>query len=90
MKICENGVIRELTQEEIIKMQFEQEEAEKEHFQSMSYGELVNLFIRERYSLSEEFAILRQKDEKPEEYQAYYDYCEECKVRAKRILGMKE
>ena len=35
---------------------------------------------------SQEFAILRQKDEKPEEYNAYYAYCEECKdfVKAKK------
>ena len=32
---------------------------------------------------SQEFAILRQKDEKPEEYNAYYAYCEACKVFVK-------
>lgn len=45
------------------------------------------MFIRERYSLSEELAIIRQKkDEKPEEYQAYYDYCEECKAYVKGMI----
>lgn len=48
-----------------------------------SYGELVNMEIRKRYSESEEFAILRQKDEKPEEFAEYYAYCEECKTRVK-------
>lgn len=90
MKKYVNGEYAEMTQEEIVKMQLEQQETEKEYFQSMSYGELVNLFIRERYTLSEELAIIRQKDEKPEEYKEYYQYCEECKERAKRILGMKE
>ena len=55
----------------------------------MPYDELVNKKIRERYTESQEFAILRQKEEKPEEYEVYYDYCEECKERAKQILGMK-
>lgn len=92
IKIWDNGIIREATKEEIIKMEIEQKQTETEipYEETLSYGELVNLFIRERYSLSEELAIIRQKDEKPEEYQAYYDYCEECKVRAKQILGIKE
>lgn len=47
------------------------------------YGERVDSLIRERYSLSEELAILRQKDEKPEEYEAYYNYAEECKAKAR-------
>ena len=92
IKIWDNGIIREATKEEIIKMEIEQKQTETEipYEETLSYGELVNLFIRERYSLSEELAIIRQKDEKPEEYQAYYDYCEECKKRAKQILGIKE
>lgn len=76
-----NGVLyeRELTPEEIAQMQAEQEQAEKEYWQSVSYDDAVNAKIRERYTESQEFAILRQKDEKPEEYVAYYKYCEECK-----------
>ena len=91
IKIWDNGVIREATQEEIIKMEIEQKQIETEipYEETLSYGELVNLFIRERYSLSEELAIIRQKDEKPEEYQVYYNYCEECKLRAKQILEVK-
>lgn len=42
-------------------------------------GEEVNARIRERYTESQEFSILRQKDEKPDEYAEYYAYCEECK-----------
>ena len=48
-----------------------------------AYGERVDALIRVRYTLSEELALLRQRDEKPDEYQAYYDYCEECKQRAR-------
>lgn len=47
------------------------------------YGNQVNDLIRRRYSLSEELAILRQKDEKPDEYRAYFAFCEECKAKAK-------
>ena len=47
------------------------------------YGNQVNDLIRRRYSLSEELAILRQKDEKPDEYRIYFAFCEECKANAK-------
>ena len=48
-----------------------------------SYEERVVELIRERYSIDDEIAILRQKDTKQEEYQAWYDYCEGCKTQAK-------
>lgn len=47
------------------------------------YGERVNALIRERYSIADEIALSRQRDEKPEEWAEYYAYCEECKERAK-------
>lgn len=50
-----------------------------------TYEEYVNTLIRERYTLSQELAILRQRDTKPEEYAEYYAYCEECKAKAKGI-----
>lgn len=49
------------------------------------YGERVNALIRERYSLSEELALLRQRDTKPDEFAQYNAYCEECKTKAKLI-----
>ena len=48
-----------------------------------SYEERVVELIRERYSIDDEIAILRQKDTKQDEYQAWYDYCEACKAQAK-------
>lgn len=48
------------------------------------YEERVVALIREKYSLDEELAIQRQRDTKPEEFQSYFDYCEECKERSKR------
>ena len=47
------------------------------------YGARASELIRERYSLDSELAILRQRDEKPDEYQTYFAFCEECKAKAK-------
>lgn len=47
------------------------------------YESEVNERIREKYTLSQELAILRQRDTKPEEYAAYNAYCEQCKAQAK-------
>lgn len=47
------------------------------------YESEVNERIREKYTLSQELAILRQRDTKPEEYAAYNEYCETCKAQAK-------
>lgn len=47
------------------------------------YDELVEKYIREKYTISQEFAVIRQKDDKPDEYQLYYTYAEECKMRAR-------
>ena len=54
------------------------------------YSRTVSNLIRERYSISDEMSILRQKDEKPEEWQEYYAYCEQCKKNAREKLGIKE
>lgn len=53
-----------------------------------TYEQLVEKYIRERYSVSQEFAILRQRLEKPEEFNEYYSYAEGCKARAKVELGI--
>lgn len=84
------GNIVELTPEAIAVMQSEQEAAEREYWQTVDYSEAVNAKIRERYTESQEFAILRQKDEKPEEYAAYFAYCEKCKTFVKEKKAMYE
>ena len=81
-----NGIkytIPDLTPSELAEMQRVQAEQEKAYWQNISYDEAVNAEIRKKYSESAEFAILRQKDEKPEEYAKYYSYCEECKAFVK-------
>lgn len=47
------------------------------------YANLVSKLIRERYSVDDEMAILRQKETKPEEWETYNTFCEECKAKAK-------
>lgn len=84
MKKVINGKCVDMTPEEIAAMEAEQKAAEKEYWANVNYAEAVNNKIRERYSISDEFAILRQKDEKPEEYAAYFAYCEECKAFVKQ------
>jgi hypothetical protein len=66
--------------------QLAQEQEEKEYWATISYDDAVNAEIRKQYTESQEFAILRQKEEKPEEYSKYYAYCEQCKdyVKSKR------
>jgi len=85
IKICEKGIIRELSESEILEYEKENK-AETPQQITFSYDEAVNLKIRERYTESQEFAILRQRDEKPEEYDEYYEYCEQCKSYVKEQL----
>lgn len=52
----------------------------------MDYGETVNGLIRRKYTLSEELAILRQRDTKAEEFEAYNAYAESCKEEAISLI----
>lgn len=53
-----------------------------------NYPNRVSELIRQRYSINDELAILRQRDEKPSEYKEYFAYCEECKTIVKNELGL--
>ena len=88
MRIYENGIYRDLTPSELAEMQAAQKQAEREYWANIPYDEAVNSEIRKRYTESAEFAILRQKEEKPEEYAEYYAYCEECKALVKSKKGL--
>lgn len=48
-----------------------------------TYEQRVQQSIRERYSVDDELAILRQRDTRPDEFAAYYEYAEQCKAQAK-------
>ena len=54
---------------------------------TVSYEELVASKIRERYSINDELAILRQRDTKPQEYADYFAYCEQCKAEAREVTN---
>lgn len=56
--------------------------------QSKMYPQLVEALIREKYTISQELAINRQRDTKPTQFEEYNSYCEECKAEAKKLLGM--
>ena len=47
-----------------------------------AYSMLVEQMIRARYTVGAELAILRQRDEKPDEFQTYYAFAEACKTQA--------
>jgi hypothetical protein len=69
------------TEDILVYIRYTEEELERNRMNA--YETLVESYIRERYSLSAELAILRQRDAKPEEFAEYYAYAEECKARAK-------
>lgn len=62
--------------------------AELRQMQIGSYPSLVESKIRQRYSMSDELAILRQRDSKLEEFSQYNAYCEECKEEARQELNL--
>ena len=83
MRIFDGKEYRDLTPEELAEMERQKQQAEREYWANIDYAEAVNNEIRKRYTESQEFAILRQKDEKPSEYAEYYAYCEQCKAYVK-------
>jgi hypothetical protein len=51
-----------------------------------SYKEMVIARIRDVYSIDDEIAILRQRDVKPDEFEEYYTFVEQCKSEVKAEL----
>lgn len=60
--------------------------AERRAIEVASYSQTVERKIRRYYSVSDELAILRQRESKPEEYAEYNAVCERCKAEAKAEL----
>jgi hypothetical protein len=65
----------------------EKNRVDKGGYLSQIVDEIINALIRTRYVVSEEFAILRQKDTKPTEYASYNAFCESCKTLGKTIYA---
>lgn len=55
-----------------------------------TYGVVVEKLIRERYTESDELALHRQRDTKPEAFQEYNDFCEACKDKARPVFYPNE
>ena len=55
-----------------------------------TYDERVSELIRFKYSPDQEYAILRQRDRKPEEFEEYDNYCENCKTVARTEFGIEQ
>lgn len=73
MKIVDNGIVRELTPEEV-----------KEYLDAhQTYEEKIISKIRTKYSVDDELAILRQRDSKPEEFIEYFNFVENIKQSLK-------
>lgn len=63
-------------------------EAKAEQVKYNEYKAQIEGLIRERYSINDEIAIIRQRDSKPDEYVEYNAYCEGCKaVARKEVYG---
>lgn len=77
MKIDDNGIIREMTAEEIAEL--------KAQTPSMPYEQRVVDRIRAVYSIDDELAILRQRDTKPEEFAEYNAFCERIKAEERAV-----
>lgn len=76
MKKWLNGEMVEMTEKEIAEM-----EANKPN---IPYEQRVVARIRERYSVDDELAILRQRDTKPDEFNTYNDFVEKIKAEEKQ------
>ncbi|MBQ5890178.1 MAG: hypothetical protein IIW73_04415 [Clostridia bacterium] len=68
MRICENGIYRDMTEREIAEM--------KANMPIIPYEQRIVNRIREKYSVDDELAILRQRESKPDEFAAYNDFVE--------------
>ena len=51
----------------------------------ITYEKIIESLIRTRYSISDEFGFLRQRDVKPDEFQVYNLFVESCKDIAKEL-----
>lgn len=63
-------------------VEYTPEEIPVEEYQP-TYEEKVVELIREKYTIDDELAILRQRDTKKAEFEEYFEFCEQCKLIAK-------
>lgn len=75
MKVLENGIYRDMTPEELAEIEM--------HTIKPDYKESIISAIREKYSVDDELAILRQRDTKPDEFEEYFKFVESVKESLK-------
>ena len=75
VKMCINGEFVEMTPEEIAELETMQIKPD--------YKESIISAVREKYSVDDELAILRQRDTKPEEFAEYFNFVENIKQNLK-------
>lgn len=56
----------------------------------LDYKDIIERIIRHEYSVCDELGILRQRDEKKEEFENYYNFAENAKKVAKRAISVDE
>ena len=77
MRIYDNGIYRDMTPEEIAEMQ--------KDILTIPYEQRVVDRIREKYSIDDELALLRQRDTKPEEFAEYNAFVENIKAEERAV-----
>ena len=101
LKTNDNSLIREQLPkyvksiDEVVDLGIENDKYVKKitytYYLPITYENLVNHLVRERYTDSEEFAILRKAiNGITDEYYIYNTYVEECKVKAKKFIAERE
>lgn len=68
-----------------LKLARKNREVKPQSWEKLYESEIIRK-IRERYTINQELAILRQRDTKPEEFAEYNAYVEQCKADVKREL----
>ena len=81
MRICENGVYRDMTAEEIAELN----SFVVKPMQCIPYEERVVNRIREVYSVDDEIALLRQRVLKADEFEQYYNFVEKIKEEERDV-----
>ena len=72
MRVYEDGIYRDMTEQEFAEMEMNK--------QIIPYEKRVVARIREKYSVDDELAFLRQRDTKPDEFAVYNDFVEGIKA----------
>ena len=92
-KVCENGICRDMTEEEIAQMQAEREAAQRAEWLNITYGDAVNNEVRRKYSQQAVEAIINNyladstNAEHVREFFELQEYREQCKAYVKEMFA---